>query len=286
MTWHSLIFSKIGSTCYGSRCYGSGRWSPRGYRFFVLWGQALRPAALSWLAGRRYCLMPSVLCLTLHLAAATVTGRVQLKDSRDPAVRSKANYSGIVVSLLPLDKPPVLEPAHATIRQKGKTFLPHILAITAGTLVDFPNDDPIFHNAFSSYNGQIFDLSLYPPHTSRSVLFTRPGVVRVFCNIHASMSAVIVVLKTPYFAVSNRDGTFTIPDVPHGNYELSVFHERATETSLRELDRRVTVADASIDLPPISVSETGYLPAPHSNKYGQPYPPEKDENQVYPGVRN
>ena len=120
----------------------------------------------------------------------------------------------MVVSLMPLDKeldkPPVLAPAHATIRQKGKTFLPHILAITAGTVVDFPNDDPIFHNAFSNYNGQIFDLTLYPPGTTRSVHFTRPGVVRVFCNIHASMSAVIVVLKTPYFAVSNRDGTFAM----------------------------------------------------------------------------
>ncbi len=224
--------------------------------------------------------------LSLQLAAATVSGRVELKDSHDPAVRGKANYSGVVVSLLPIDQPPLLPAAHATIRQKGKTFLPHILAITAGTVVDFPNDDEIFHNAFSAYNGQIFDLTLYPPHTSRSVRFTRPGVVRVFCNIHASMSAVIVVLKTPYFAVSKRDGTFSIADVPPGSYELSVFHERATEASLRALDQRITVPEDHLDLPTIAVSETGYLPAPHSNKYGQPYPPAKDENQVYPGVRN
>src|SRR5580698_8826482 len=124
--------------------------------------------------------------LSLQLAAGTVTGRVELKDSRDPAVRSKANYAGLVVSLLPIDKPPVLAPARATVRQKGKTFLPHILAITAGTVVDFPNDDPIFHNAFSNYNGQIFDLSLYPPGSTRNVRFTRPGVVRIFCNIHAA----------------------------------------------------------------------------------------------------
>ena len=224
--------------------------------------------------------------LTLPLPAAIVTGRVELKDSHDPAVRSRRNYSGVVVSLMPLDKPPVLPPARATIRQKGKTFLPHILAITAGTVVDFPNDDPIFHNAFSSYNGQIFDLTLYPPGTTRSVHFTRPGVVRVFCNIHASMSAVIVVLKTPYFAVSNRDGTFAMRDVLAGNYELSVFHERATEASLRALDQHITISDSDVELAPISVSETGYLPAPHSNKYGKPYSAVKDENQVYPGVRN
>jgi plastocyanin len=227
-----------------------------------------------------------LLLLATGVPAATVDGRVELKDSHDPTVRGNANYAGVVVSLLPLDRVPVLQAARATIRQKGKAFLPHILAITAGTTVDFPNDDPIFHNAFSNYNGQVFDLTLYPPHTTKSVRFTRPGVVRVFCNIHASMSAVIVVLKTPYFAVSKRDGSFAIPDVPAGNYELSVFHERATEASLRGLDQRVTVTADDLDLPKVAISETGYLPAPHSNKYGQPYPKVKDENQVYPGVRN
>jgi plastocyanin len=224
--------------------------------------------------------------LIFQLAAASVTGRVTLKDSRDPSVRSKANYSGIVVSLMCDGKTPYLPPAHATIRQKGKMFLPHILAITSGTVVDFPNDDPIFHNAFSNYNGQIFDLSLYPPGSTRSVRFTRPGVVRIFCNIHAAMSAVIVVLQTPYFAVSKRDGTFAIPDVPPGEYQLHVFHERATDASLRALDRHVTVEHADLELSAIAISETGYLPAPHTNKYGQPYSHTADENQVYPGVRN
>jgi plastocyanin len=224
--------------------------------------------------------------LSLSLAAATVSGRFELKDSRDPVVRSKANYAGIVVSLLPSDKPAALAPARATIRQKGKTFLPHILAITAGTTVDFPNDDPIFHNAFSNYNGQIFDLTLYPPGTTRSVRFTRPGVVRVFCNIHASMSAIIVVLKTPYFAVSKRDGTYSIPDVPPGKYELQVFHERATDASLHALEQHVAVEQGNLDLPLISVSETGYLHVPHTNKYGHAYPPQKDEDQIYPGARN
>ncbi len=227
-----------------------------------------------------------VLIAGLPLAGATVNGRVELKDSRDPAVRAKDNYSGVVVSLMPFDRTPVLVPTRAKILQKGKTFTPHILAITAGSFVDFPNLDPIFHNAFSNYNGEIFDLGLYPPKTSKGVRFTRPGIVRVFCNIHASMSAVIVVLRTPYFAVSGRDGTFTIPGVPYGDYELRVFHERATDSALRELDRRVTVSEPTLDLAPIAISETGYLSVPHSNKHGQPYPRTMDENDVYPGVRN
>jgi plastocyanin len=223
--------------------------------------------------------------LTLPLAGASVTGRVELKDSRDPSVRSK-NYAGVVVSLLPVDRTPVLPPAHAVIRQKDKVFRPHVLAVTAGTTVDFPNDDPIFHNAFSNYNGQIFDLALYPPGTTKGVRFTRPGVVRVFCNIHESMSAVIVVLRTPYFAVTKKDGTFTIPDVPAGNYELNVFHERATEAALRALVRPVTIEQPTVELTPVTISETGYLQVPHNNKYGQSYPPPKDENAIYPGARN
>ena len=94
--------------------------------------------------------------------------------------------------------------------QKNKTFTPHVLAITVGTMVDFPNRDFIFHNAFSNYNGETFDIGLYPPRTTKSIAFTRDGVVRVFCNIHPTMSAVIVVLKSPYFAVSDQNGA--LPD--------------------------------------------------------------------------
>jgi plastocyanin len=145
--------------------------------------------------------------LMTPLNAETVTGKVELRDSRDPAVRNRHDYSSVVISLTPrADAPAPRHPEHATILQKDKTFTPHVLAIPVGSFVDFPNLDPIFHNAFSSYSGQIFDVGLYPPGTSRSVRFTRAGVVRVFCNIHSSMSAMIVVLATPYFAVTGRDG--------------------------------------------------------------------------------
>ena len=125
--------------------------------------------------------------------------------------------------------------------QKDKTFSPHVLAVEAGSVVDFPNADPIFHNAFSSYSGQVFDIGLYPPGTTRSLRFARQGVVRVFCNIHSSMSAVIVVLDSPYFATTKRDGAFEILDVPPGDYQLTVFHERASEATLQGLQRKVTV---------------------------------------------
>ena len=102
------------------------------------------------------------------------------------------------------------KPAHARMVQKDKTFSPHVLAIPVGANVEFPNFDPIFHNAFSNYDGKTFDLGLYAPGTSKSVVFSRPGIVRVFCNIHATMSAVIAVLETPYFDVSKPNGSFEI----------------------------------------------------------------------------
>jgi len=220
----------------------------------------------------------------LPLCAATVTGRVQLRDSRDPAVRNRGDYSGVVLSLTRLQGPPAAQPIppHFTILQKDKSFTPHVLAIPVGSFVDFPNADPIFHNAFSSYNGQVFDIGLYPPGSTRSVRFTRAGVVRVFCNIHSSMSAMIVVLATPYFAITRRDGSFEIPNVAPGEYDLSVLHERATETALETLGRKVTVSQEALALPPIVISEAGYLPIPHKNKYGHDYPPESDGHLTYP----
>jgi plastocyanin len=218
--------------------------------------------------------------------AATVTGHVELADSRDPAVHKRKDYSGVVVALRPLraDAAP-LAPAKATIVQKDKSFSPHILAVSTGTVVDFPNFDPIYHNAFSSYNGQIFDVGLYPPGSSRAVKFGREGVVRVFCNIHSAMSAIIVVLRTPYFATSERDGSFSIPNLPPGDYELTVFHERASEAKLAELTRKVSVSADPLVLPPISISEAGFLAIPHKNKFGHEYGAEPSDSLAYPGQK-
>src|SRR6185369_3436875 len=125
----------------------------------------------------------------LPILAATVSGRVELRDSRDAAVVKNNNYSGVVVWLKPLVTVTSL-PGHARMIQSDKRFTPHVLVVPVGSRVDFPNMDPIFHNAFSNFDGQLFDVGLYPPGSSRSVKFDRVGVVRVFCNIHPMMSAV------------------------------------------------------------------------------------------------
>jgi plastocyanin len=233
----------------------------------------------------------SLICFSLAFSwcfGATVRGQITLTNiSRHHA--KHADASGVVVWLesAPGEEPlPQAAPIRAQMLQKNKAFLPHVLAVTVGSVIDFPNDDPIFHNAFSNYNGQIFDIGLYPPGSSRSVKFRRAGVVRVFCNIHSFMSAVIVVLPSPFYAESHEDGSFEISNVPRGTYRMEFYYEKATEQTLDRLTRTVTVTvtDATEDVGSIAISESGYLPIPHLNKFGKQYP-ETTDLEAYPGAR-
>ena len=116
------------------------------------------------------------------------------------------------------------------IRQEGETFIPHVLPIVKGTTVDFPNLDPIFHNVFSLSGAKSFDLGRYPQGSSRSVTFGQSGVVPVFCHLHSHMSAIILVLDNPYFAVPDADGRYRIGNIPPGTYTLTGWHERSDST--------------------------------------------------------
>jgi plastocyanin len=226
--------------------------------------------------------------LATSLNAADVTGRVRLLDSSVQSVRKHQDYSGVVVWLEPLEPEHAVattKPPTAHMEQRDKQFVPHVLAIQRGSSVYFPNFDPIFHSAFSNFNGQIFDLGLYAPGTGRTVTFSRPGIVRVFCNIHPTMSAIIAVLNSPYFTVSEKDGAFAIRGVAPGSYRLHFFHERASPKILEPLERTIAAGSEPISLPLVSISETGYVEMPHKNKYGQDYPPVQDEPSAYPARR-
>jgi plastocyanin len=112
-------------------------------------------------------------------------------------------------------------PLRAVMRQRNLTFEPHVLAVRAGTTIDLPNDDRVFHNVFSFHDGKRFDLGLYPVGTSKHLMFDQPGLSRIFCNIHPGMAAYVLAVDTPYFAVSDVGGKFAIPGVPPGVY---VYH--------------------------------------------------------------
>jgi len=227
-------------------------------------------------------------CFSVPGVAATLTGSILLVPADEKNTRKIRDHSGVVVWLEPKDtespRPAPLSPRRAVMDQRNKSFLPHVLAVEVGATVDFPNFDPIFHNAFSNYDGQVFDVHLYAPNTTRRVLFRRPGMVRVFCNIHATMSAVIAVLPTPYYAVTGMDGKFEIR-APAGMYRFQVWHERTQAEALTKLERPVALPEAGLVMPETRLPEQEYLAVPHKNKYGRDYPPAREEHVYYPGAR-
>jgi plastocyanin len=117
--------------------------------------------------------------------------------------------------------------------QKNETFVPHVLAIVAGTTVEFPNNDRIYHNVFSLSRARSFDLGRYAAGKSKSVRFDRPGIVRVFCEIHSHMRAFILVFAHRYFAVTDDEGRFGIDNVPPGAYTLVAWNESVPQTTKR-----------------------------------------------------
>jgi plastocyanin len=123
------------------------------------------------------------------------------------------------------DALPAGRPGRASLDQRDETFVPHVLAITVGTIVDFPNNDRTFHNVFSLSRVRRFDLGRYGAGRSESVRFDRPGIVRVFCDIHSHMNAFIHVFSHPYFAVTDADGWYRIDGLPPGRYSVVARYE-------------------------------------------------------------
>jgi len=148
-----------------------------------------------------------------------------------------------------------------------------VLAIRVGSVVQFPNKDPFFHNVFSLFDGKRFDLGLYEAGSSNSVRFDRPGISYLFCNIHPDMSAVVIAVPTPYFAVTDISGLWTIPNVPDGRYRLHLWYERSSPEDLEKLQRDIAITENSRLLEPIRVVGSATANSAHKNKYGKDYVP-------------
>lgn len=190
-----------------------------------------------------------------------IRGRVSLPDTALKAPRpSVAGPGG--ASHAPVDRRRVVvyleptailesfprEPMRARMDQRNEQFSPRVVAITTGSTVDFPNSDVTFHNVFSLSRPRSFDLGRYRPGRTGRVRFDRPGIVAVFCDIHAHMSAFVLVFSHPFFAVSDERGRYSIPDVPPGSYVVSVWSElgRAPGRRLTVPERGVVEADFEI----------------------------------------
>jgi plastocyanin len=147
-----------------------------------------------------------------------------LPDRRQPPQPDR-RLSVVYLEEAPQSAFPESSPRRVTLDQRQQTFVPHVLAITAGTSVDFPNNDRTYHNVFSLSKIARFDLGRYGNGQSKSVRFDRPGVVRVFCDIHSHMSAFILVFAHRYFAPTGPDGAYRIPEVPPGTYTVAVWND-------------------------------------------------------------
>ncbi|HEX9880420.1 MAG TPA: hypothetical protein VGB25_09525 [Candidatus Binatia bacterium] len=145
--------------------------------------------------------------------------------------------------------PAAMEPARATVEQRGMKFIPRVSAVRVGTLVSFPNDDKTWHNVYSASETKSFDLGLFPPGESRGVTMDKAGVVRILCNVHPTMEAYVVVMNHPFFAVPNERAVYRIPSLPVGEYRLEVWHpEAGTRTELFKIARPGEVRVMDVDL--------------------------------------
>ncbi len=164
---------------------------------------------------------------------------------------------------------------HYALLQKNRTFSPHLQVIPVGSVVEFPNRDPFFHNVFSLFNGRRFDLGLYEAGSSKSVSFSRQGVSYIFCNIHPEMSAVIISLDTPLYAIADEHDALSLHDIPPGNYKLSLWVEGVPQSVLDEASRNVHLAAQVEDLGEIQVPIVAAEASHHANMYGHAYDQER-----------
>lgn len=202
----------------------------------------------------------SMIVLAVPAAAGTVSGRVEIPEKNGKA----GDPSDAVVYVEGLKARP--KPLTAVVAMKGKQFLPRVTVVPVGSTVTFPNDDPIFHNVFSLSGQNRFDLDLYKRPRSGTRTFEHPGVVRVYCNIHPQMSAVVLVVDSAHHVQPGKDGAFSIPDLPAGRYTLRAWHERGGEASAEVEVKAQGATDAALVLDASKFKRTR-----HKNKYGKDY---------------
>jgi plastocyanin len=231
--------------------------------------------------------------LNAQATATAVHGRVEVTGAggpgKDAGKKGKRTIPSTVVWLTPLAGPAseatavLPSPLSAPLRlvQKNKSFEPHILVVPTGSMVEFPNRDPFFHNVFSLFEGKRFDLGLYEAGTSRMVRFDRPGISYIFCNIHPEMSAVIITMATPLYAIANGDGQISLADVPFGRYVLRVWSAGMGPENAQPLTREITISENASSLGVVRVPPATGQRIAHKNKYGRDYEEPTPNSSVY-----
>jgi len=216
-------------------------------------------------------LLPLLVCAVslfpAGLNAATVGGRVNF-------VTRRGQHPVVDETLVWLEPASKIAPRKAgtfTMTTRGKTLLPHVLVVPVGSTVQFPNDDPIQHNLFSLSSANSFDLGLYRRGAGKSYTFKSPGVVNVYCNVHPTMSSVIHVMSSPYFAFTDGSGNFALTDVAPGSYTLVAWNEQGGV-----MQSKLDVPASGVANATITLDSSGYRATTHLNKENKPYAPPRD----------
>lgn len=219
---------------------------------------------------KRFLLIAGLaLAVSDGLAAAPVNGKVMFRTRRgqNPVV------SETLVWLEPAGRTWKKPAAAVTMTTRSKTFLPHVVAVPAGSTISFPNEDPIAHNLFSLTPGNTFDLGLYRRGSGKSHKFDTPGTVNVYCNVHPNMSAVVHVMSTPFYGFADANGNYSF-DVPAGKYRVTAWNEQGGTSAPSDLEVKADGAVAGATL--LTIDGRNFRVSQHKNKFGQTYRPPKD----------
>ena len=202
------------------------------------------------IAGQEPAVVRGRVQIGIPIAVRRPTSAYPTRSVPAPALAPGSERANVVVYLRNA-RPQSVAPVRAAIRQRNETFTPRVVAVPVGSEVEFPNDDPIYHNVFSLSRVRSFNLGRYPRGDTRRVRFDRPGVVKVFCEIHSHMSATVMVFDHPWFAVPDDSGQFELPAVPPGDQQITAWHERLGDTTVtvRVESGRAAAADFVLPVP-------------------------------------
>lgn len=213
----------------------------------------------------------ALLLVSAGLDAAVVAGKVAFVTKRGQ--KPVPAETLVWLDAVGVKTPPPKKPATtAQMTTRGKTVLPHVIAVPAGSTIQFPNEDPISHNLFSLTAGNTFDLGLYRKGPGKPKKFDTPGAVNVYCNVHPNMSAVIHVMTTPYYGFADANGNYSF-DVPAGKYRVSAWNEQGgTTTADIEVGADGKVAGNT----QLTIDSRNFRFIQHKNKAGQTYKAPKE----------
>jgi plastocyanin len=196
-------------------------------------------------------------------AQGAVSGRVAMQEK--PGETTK-DFDATVVYLMPKGSPGRFAETKAQMAMNGRQFAPRVRVVTTGSTVEYANQDPFSHNIFSTAPGAAFDLGTYGSGVAKSTVFKKAGAFPVYCNIHAQMTAFVVVVSTSHYTQAGADARWKIAGVPAGKWELHVWHERAPEVT-QDLD----VPAAGLANVDVSLDARGFKQVAHKDKLGKDY---------------